>query len=497
VGEKMNHKITVVGLGPGSKDYLTVGALEKLKNHQNIILRTEKHPVVDFLKSEGIHFESFDFLYDSSDNFDDVYSTIVGQLLKRVEKEDILYAVPGSPFVAEYTVQMLITEEANTKKFYLEFIPSVSFIEAIFHTLKIDPIKGFKIINGLELDQQFYNIDTDMVITQVYNQWIASDIKLKLMDYYPDEYPVIVIRGAGIPTKEKVATIKLYELDRIPWLDHLTSIYVPKVEETLVKKYTMNNLLKIMEKLRGKNGCPWDAQQTHESLMPHLIEETYEVLEALELKDNVLLEEELGDLLLQIVFHTLLASETGDFDMGDVISGICKKLIHRHPHVFGEAKIDSASDVLKNWEEIKNQEKEVKTYTDALRRIPKHLPALMKSDKVQRKAANIGFDWDTVEEAIEKVREEFAEFLEVYQTNQTERITEEIGDLIFAMVNVARFLNIHPELAVNQTIEKFIDRFQFMETMANHKGVDLKEMTLKEMDALWEKAKIHKNKKNK
>ncbi|TCO71365.1 bifunctional methyltransferase/pyrophosphohydrolase YabN [Marinisporobacter balticus] len=487
----MKHKLTVIGLGPGSKEYLTIGAFEKMKVSKKVFLRTEKHPVVDYLKEQEISYESFDAIYEQKENFDEVYKAIVENLLTMVESEDVVYAVPGSPFVAEVTVQILI-DRAKTQGFILEFVPSVSFIEAIFHTLKKDPIGGLKIIDGLQLDKQAPDVETDVIVTQVYNKFVASEMKLKLMEYYPDEYPIVVIRGAGIPHVEKVQAMKLYELDRVEWLDYLTSIYIPKFGEDMIASYSMNDLIKIMKKLRGKGGCPWDAKQTHESLKPHLIEETYEVLEALDEMDMTLLEEELGDLLLQIVFHALLASERDKFSMKDVVKGICKKLVDRHPHVFGEITVDSAAGAVKSWEAVKREEKNVKTYTEGLKRVPKHLPALMKSYKIQAKAAEVGFDWDHVEDAIEKVREELGELLEVYNTGERVKIKEELGDLIFSVVNVARFLKVDPELALNVTIKKFIHRFEFIETTAEKNGEKLEEMSLKEMDELWNMAKIHK-----
>ncbi|MCT4620706.1 MAG: nucleoside triphosphate pyrophosphohydrolase [Marinisporobacter sp.] len=485
-------KLTIIGLGPGSKEYLTIGAMEKMKSSEMIFLRTEKHPVVDYLKTQDIAYESFDSIYDHKESFDEVYETIVKKIIDLLKEKDVVYAVPGSPFVAEVTVQLLI-ERAEKIGLNIEFVPSVSFVEAIFHTLKKDPIKGLKIIDGLQLDNQFPDVQTDVIVTQVYNKFVASEMKLKLMEYYPDEYPIVVIRGAGIPNEEKIKNIMLYELDRIEWLDYLTSIYIPKVGDTTLKVYTMNDLLKIMERLRGENGCPWDIEQTHDSLKPYVIEEAYEVLEALEEGDMSLLQEELGDLLLQVVFHSQIASEFGDFDIKDVIAGISKKLIMRHPHVFAELHVDGTGEVLKNWEEIKRKEKNEKTYTESLKRIPKSLPALMKSYKVQEKAAKVGFDWDYVEDAIEKVKEELKELLEVYNTEEHDKITEELGDLIFAVVNVARFLKVDPELALNGTINKFIDRFEFIEKTATKNGKRLEEMSLNEMDELWNMAKIHKN----
>ncbi len=488
----MEHILKVVGLGPGSKDYLTLATLEKLKESKKVVLRTKKHPTVAYLESKGINYESFDFVYEEKDNFEDVYSYIVDSLVDMLHTEDVCYAVPGSPFVAENTVQMLI-KRAKYDKFKIEFIPAVSFLEAILHTLHKDPIEGLKIIDGLQLEEQIPDVETNMIVTQVYNRMIASQVKLNLMKYYPDDYSIIIIRAAGVPNEEQILETSLYELDRIPWLDHLTSIYIPKVESNKLINYNMNHLLLIMKQLR--NGCPWDAKQTHETLKPHLIEETYEVLEALDKKDTDLLEEELGDLLLQILFHAQIASESAHFDMQDVMSRLGRKLVYRHPHVFGEVKVQNASGAIKSWEEMKRKEKGVQTYTEGLLRIPKDLPALMRSYKIQKKASEVGFDWDHVNDALEKVKEEFFELLEVYNTEERDKIREEIGDLIFAVVNVARFLQVDPEIALSSTIEKFIQRFAYIEENAQKSGKKINELSLKEMDALWDMAKTYKNKK--
>ncbi len=482
-------KITIVGLGPGGAEYLTIGVLNELKKADKVYLRTEKHPTVDYIRGLGIKTISFDHIYDVCEKFEEVYDKIVDNLINYSEDENVVYAVPGSPFVAENTVQMLIKISKENSDISLDFIGGVSFIEAILNRLQVDPIKGLKVIDGLQMNHQTPDSQVDVIVTQVYNKLVASDIKLKLMEYYDDEYEIIVIRGAGIEGEEKILRIPLYELDRLQCLDHLTSIFIPGNSNNTKKRYRINDLVDIMEKLRSEEGCPWDKEQTHESLKPYFIEECYEVLEALENEDLELLEEELGDVLLQIIFHSQIAYENNFFDINDVITGVCKKLIHRHPHVFGELKVESSKEVLENWEEIKRQEKEEKSYTESLSRIPKHLPALMKSYKIQAKAAKVGFDWDDVEGAMEKVKEEMDELLQVYKTEKHEEITEEIGDLLFSIVNVARFFEIRPELALNKTIRKFIKRFNYIETKANERSIDLKDMELQEMDNLWNEAK--------
>lgn len=270
------------------------------------------------------------------------------------------------------------------------------------------------------------------------------------------------------------------------------------METGLTKKRGENlgRLVEIMEVLRGENGCPWDREQTLQSLKPYAIEETYEVLEAIDENDMDKLQEELGDLLLQIVFQTQLAAEKGAFTMNDVIDGIADKLIRRHPHVFAATKVDGVAGVLENWDKIKKQEKPM-ARESVLDGIPKDLPALQKAEKIQSKAAKVGFDWGNLEGPLQKAKEEFGEFEELLDpahlpapgTPAWDRLEDEFGDILFSLVNVARFLQIRSELALRRTIAKFYSRFRYMEAEAAKQERSLKEMTLAEMDLLWEQAK--------
>ena len=259
----------------------------------------------------------------------------------------------------------------------------------------------------------------------------------------------------------------------------------------LKDRYEFSDLVDIMKILRSENGCPWDREQTHESLKKYLIEETYEVLEVIDLKDKDRLCEELGDLLLQIIFHAQIAAEDGKFDINDVITGICRKMIQRHTHVFGDAKAENADEVLVNWEAIKKKEKGQKSQTEVLRSVPANLPALMRSYKVQQKAAHVGFDWDNIDDVFAKVHEEIKELEDVYKSKNVERIMDEMGDVFFALVNLARFLKVQPELALTGTINKFIKRFEYIEQESEKMGKRLENMKLPEMDELWNKAKVH------
>jgi tetrapyrrole methylase family protein/MazG family protein len=261
-----------------------------------------------------------------------------------------------------------------------------------------------------------------------------------------------------------------------------------------MSKYTMSDLLNIMAKLRSENGCPWDKAQTRQSLKPYVLEEAYEVVDAIDSDDKDELIEELGDLLLQIVFHCQLGKECGEFDMDDVIDGICEKMIYRHPHIFGNVHVENTEEVLKNWEELKQDEKNIKSQTESMNNIPKALPALMLAHKVQEKARRVGFDWDDIEGPLNKVQEELDELKEVYKGADRDKIREELGDLFFAVVNVARFLKVNPEIALRDAVYKFIRRFNYVEEAAKKLDKSLKDMTLNEMDDLWEEGKVKEKK---
>ena len=261
----------------------------------------------------------------------------------------------------------------------------------------------------------------------------------------------------------------------------------------LKERYEFNELIDIMALLRSDKGCPWDREQTHESLKKYLIEETYEVLETIDLNDKKKLCDELGDLLLQIVFHSTLAEEDKQFTINDVITGICRKMVLRHTHVFGADKADTPDEVVANWEEIKKKEKGFQSQTGALKDVPSNLPALMRSYKVQQKAAQVGFDWDHIDDVFKKVDEEINELKDVYKSENMERITDELGDVFFSLVNLSRFLKVQPELALTGTINKFIKRFEYVEQESIKAGKHLENMSLSEMDILWDQAKTQEN----
>ena len=476
--------LKIMGLGPGAYEALTIGALKELKNNKNIYFRTEKHPTVDFLKDEGIKFESYDHAYEKYDSFDDVYKYIAEDLITKIkDDEDLIYAVPGHPLVAEKSVVNLI-ELCKENNIQYEVLPAVSFVDAMMEALQVDPIEGVKIIDAFDMKNQILDKRVGTIITQVYNNFIASEVKLRLLEGYEDDTEIIFVRAAGVEGLESIRKIPLYELDWQEDIDYLTSIYIPK---DLGNKKDFQDLLDIIETLR--NPGPWDREQTHESLKSALLEECYEVIDAIENEDEDALIEELGDVLLQVVFHASIGKEDGYFDIMDVIGGISNKMINRHPHVFGNEEANTSEQVLVNWDEIKKEEKGIKTLTEEMQNIAKSLPAITRAYKVQKKAKKVGFDWDDVNCAMDKVKEELNEIKEVYNCEDKSIIEGEVGDLLFACINVARFLEVDGELALDKTIKKFINRFSYIENEAIKNNKNLKDMTLEEMDKLWEEAK--------
>lgn len=485
--------INIIGLGPGGIDLLPLKNLQLLEQGLPIFLRTQVHPVVDDLIKRGIEFKTFDHIYETHTGFVQVYEEIVSTLINEAKKSKngIIYGVPGHPMVAEKTVKMLLSKSTDLKP---NIISAPSGLEAIYTALHIDPCAGLVILDALDFKKDYLNKDLPLLFTQVYNKMIAAELKLDLMEFYSEEHLVTIVKAAGIPEKEQILNIPLYMLDRQECIDHLTSLYIPNENNP---RASFASLVEVMNRLRGIDGCPWDKEQTHESLKRYLIEETYEVLDAIDEGDMHKLAEELGDLLLQIVFHGQIAKENADFDINDVVNGITQKMIRRHPHVFGELHIDTSAEVEMTWEKIKDKEKE-KEHTQGevsiLGDIPKNMPALLRSEKIQKKAARVGFDWPDMEGPWLKVMEELDELKEALDLKNELSIREEVGDLFFAIVNICRFLDIDPEEALQKTNNKFTKRFAHIENHVQQNKLQWEELNLQELDNLWDEAKkLNKN----
>lgn len=482
--------ITVIGLGPGDPDLLTRGALSALQSGQPVFLRTRIHPTTAALEEMALSFTTYDAFYERHGDFQSLYQAIVADLLDRAATQDLVYAVPGHPLVGEETVRRL-QAQAPKQGISLRVVTAPSFLDSMFTALGIDPVSGLELLDALSDPQPTGR--QPAVIMQIHNRQVASDLKLSLMATYPDEHPVTLVRAAGVPGEERVAHIPLYELDRQPWVDYLTSLYVPPLAEPPVARHAaFARLVEIMAELRSEQGCPWDREQTHESLRRYMLEEAYEAVEAINEGDLDHLADELGDVLLQVVFHAQLASENGDFTVDDVAQRIVDKLIRRHPHVFGDISVSSSEQVVTNWAAIKAQEKLAKGETppaSLLDKLPESFPALAQARALQKRAATVGFDWPDIEGPLNKVTEELQEIREAYQTGIAEKMEDELGDLLFAAVNVARFLSADPEVALLATCTKFKRRFRHMEETARTMGIALHSLDLAELDRLWDQAK--------
>lgn len=494
----MDTDLIIIGLGPGGREHLTIGAMEIMKNSANLFFRTAKHPVVDYIMEQGIKFKSFDYLYDQGSDFEQVYSAIADVVIESAANEPVVFAVPGHPMVGENSVEQII-KLAKDKGLSYKIMPSMSFLDPILSCLRLSISDGMKLIDGVKLigdeikPDSLPDPNTPNIVMQVYSPLVASEVKISLMKYYPDEHIIKVIRAAGVPELEKIQEVPLYELDRLSWIDHLTSVYLPPVANTFtrVSRFPLDSLVDCMETLRDVDGCPWDKEQTHQTLKKYLIEETYEVLEAIDEGNMYKFCEELGDLLLQVVFHAQIARESGHFDINEVTRAISEKIIRRHPHVYGNIYAKNSQEVIFNWEEIKKEELREKgeIRKSVLDGIPKGLPALAAADKVQRKAAKVGFDWPDYTGAYDKVIEEIEEVKEAVLQGEANLIQGELGDLLFAVVNLARLLKVDSEEALSGAIHKFKSRFSVMEEISSKSQKKLEDMDLTELDRLWEEAK--------
>ncbi|TSB45055.1 nucleoside triphosphate pyrophosphohydrolase [Alkalicoccobacillus porphyridii] len=478
--------IYVVGLGAGDLEQMSIGLYRHLKKAQQLFVRTEDHPVLHDLKNEGVAWTSFDEIYEQHDQFEAVYQNIVQRLITAAASGDITYAVPGHPFVAERTIQLLL-KEAETQELNLKFLGGASFLDSMYTALQIDPIEGSQILDGTSLKRDDFQLQQHIIIVQVYDEMIASDVKLTLMERLPDDYEVVIATAVG-SSKEQLLRVPLYDLDRVTTLNNLTAVYVPPVREEALLQEEFATLRQVIARLRGPDGCPWDKKQTHQSLKPYLIEEAYEVLEAIDQEDDENLIEELGDVLLQVMLHAQIGEDNGWFSIQDVLQSITSKMIRRHPHVFGQAAADTAEDVVSNWEAIKQAEKGEQK-EGLLSGIPQGLPGLMKAISMQKAAAKVGFDWTEAQPIWDKLNEELSEFKEEVEAGSQEDQLKELGDVLFTVANLARFYKLDAEQAIAQTNHKFKRRFECMEHQTESLGEDMKAMSLDELEAMWQESK--------
>lgn len=484
----MTRGITVLGLGPAGAQFWTQEAVRLLQEVDELYLRTERHPAVEEIP-QHVTRHSFDRLYEKADSFEEVYRGICDELLQLGERDGgVVYAVPGHPTIGESTVVRL-RQVAKEKGLPLRIVGGVSFVEPTLTALGLDALPGLQILDAMELASRCYpllNPDLPALLAQLHGRRLASQVKLTLMSAYADDHPVTLVQAVGSGS-ERVWQLPLYELDRDGSVDHLTTIYLPP----LARPGSLESFQDTVARLRAPDGCPWDRAQTHQTLRCNLLEETYEVLEALDGEDMAALCQELGDLLLQIVLHVQIAGEEEEFRMADVISAIDDKIHRRHPHVFANKTLNGVEEVLQKWEEIKKAERREKGLEDTdasiLNGLPVGLPALAMALAISERVVRVGFEWPDVGGVLNKVCEEAGELAAAGDKEEQEA---ELGDLLFSLVNLGRWLELDAESSLRRANARFVRRFRAIEWLARQKNVSISELDAASLVELWEQARL-------
>jgi tetrapyrrole methylase family protein/MazG family protein len=441
-------KLTIVGLGPGDASLLTVEARDVLASADEVWLRTSRHPTVAGLPA-GPRYESFDAIYESGASFEDVYERIVARVLELAARPDgVVYAVPGHPLFGEVTVRALL-DRASGAGIDVRVVAGISFLDVAALALGLDPLAdGVLLLDALAFapHRRLLTPERPTVIAQVYDRRAASQAKLALLDAYPADHVVTVLRAAGTADRQTTETT-IAELDRSDGFDHLTLLYVPPLG-MLDNVRAFEGLRAVVARLRAPDGgCPWDLEQTHETLRRYLVEEAYEALDALDEGEPKRLAEELGDLMMQVLLHAQIAEDEGTFAIEDVIASIASKLIRRHPHVFGDLQVEGSADVLRNWETLKKDERGDEGRL--LDHVPKALPALAQAQSVQSRAAKAGLAPETMdtEAALAAVRS--------LSGSGASPSAEQLGEALMSIVAVAAERGLDAEDALRLAIQRY------------------------------------------
>lgn len=469
--------ITVAGLGPGNLDRVPESVLGLLLDpHQEVFVRTLHHPAAAQL-AERREIRTCDDIYESSSDFDAVYEAIADRVLEASKSGPVVYAVPGSPLVGEFAVRKLLASGAT-----VDVTPAESFLDAVLAEVGYDPLdRGLQILNGHELpDPLLLHIPT--IIAHLDRPEVLADVAAAIDRVTPEGSEVTVLAGLGAEDRA-IQRAEPLAVD-FSLAGVRTSMFIDVDPGGLI------GAVRAMRLLRRE--CPWDREQTHQSLAKYLVEETHELIDAIvelgsdpnDLVTYAAVEDELGDVLLSVLFHSAIAREAGVFDIDDVAEVLRQKLVRRHPHVFGDVEVSSAAEVKSNWDEIKAAEIDGPDAGggSVLDGVPSSMPALQKASKIQNRAAKIGFDWDGAADVLTKVREELDELSDALAGSGD--IPGELGDLLFSVVNLARHVSVDPELALIGAIHRFDERFRSMESEGPLDG-----LTLAELDERWERAK--------
>ncbi len=477
-------QITVVSLGVCGSEQLTLGASRALHGAEKLVLRTALIPMAEALRGEGLAFADFDALYAQYEDFDELHAQMARRLWAMAEEGPVTFAVIDA--TSDGAVRMLRNSVPEGGK--VTVLPGVSLADMFLAALPcaVDHPGRVRILSAS--DAAAYaapDPDSPLLITELWDRMLASEIKLALCETYGDEAEIVFFPGGEEPRR-----IPLCDMDRMQAYDHTTAVYIPARPIGERSRYCFQDLVNVMHKLRQQD--PWDAEQTHESLRKYIIEEACEAVEAIDQDDMEHLAEELGDVLLQVAFHADIGQVVGEFNMHDVTTAIVGKLIHRHPNVFGSMPLATADDVARSWEALKKADRGLKSQGSVLSEVSKALPALMRAAKVQKKAADVGFDWDDAIGALPKIHEEADEVLCDIRAGRNPG--EELGDLLFSVVNVARKCGLEPELLLKSATDKFVRRFTAMENLIISDEKSLEGLTLAEMDVYWYRVKLSEQK---
>jgi tetrapyrrole methylase family protein/MazG family protein len=466
--------LKIIGLADGNYDLLSVGAVREIKAADAVVLQSDKALCAAQIRQEAKEFHTLDEFFEQASDFDELYRKSGDFIAELSAKKKVVFGALGNLHSNGFVAALKTRTE-------FAVIPGASLESAAQCVAdKYMETEAFQSVDARNIRNVGLDSASALIVTGMDNPLLASGVKLHMTGYYDDETSVVFINGGD----HKL--IPICDLDQQKDYGIGSIAVFPPLKKTQRTRYTFGDLVEIMEKLRGPGGCPWDLEQTHETLRQYVLEEAYEVVHAVDTKDPAALADELGDLMLQVVFHAQIGAQRGEFDITDVISNICSKMILRHPHIFGSVSVGGAEEVVTNWEAIKRNEKGLSTYTQTMEDIPSGMSALMRAAKIQKKAAQAGFDWEKASDAFEKVKEEVFEFEQEIRNARPDEMENEAGDLLFSCVNVLRLMKINPEVALTRTIQKFISRFNFIEQNA---GDDLKNLTLKQLDCLWEDAK--------
>ncbi|MEG0996481.1 MAG: nucleoside triphosphate pyrophosphohydrolase, partial [Clostridia bacterium] len=472
------YPLTIATLGIGGEAHLTRGVERALRTAERVVLRTERHPLANFLREEGIAFETLDELYEQCEDFDTFNRAAAVRLLEKCKQGPVCYAVSDPAF--DHTVTTL--RRLKPRDAEVRMLPGVGIADRCL-TLVEQASAAVRLYSAEEFLTARVSPSEALLLCELHSRECAGECKLRLMALMPEEMTVSFLSGDSQTGELQRVELPLYELDRQPLYDHLTAAYIPAVPLEKRTRFDMDDLVGVMMRLRAPDGCPWDKEQTHESLLTNLLEESYEYIQAVRDGDMDHMYDELGDVLLQVAFHAEIARQHGSFDLTDVTTAICQKMIERHTHIFGNEKADTAEDVLTNWEAIKRRQRGITSNAQAMQDVSTGLSPLMRASKVQHKAAKVGFDFSTPEEALRKVYEEADEVAQNLRESADPEM--ELGDLLFSVVNVCRLSGKNPDIALFSATNKFVSRFKKMEDAIIMSGKKIEDLTLSEMDVYW------------